>query len=264
MSDGSDGAGGVGGSGGSGGSSGADSGNSAADSLGDVADSVTDSLADAVSAALGAMADAIGLGDALGGIADALGLDAQDLQGLIGTALMGAIAGGVPGAVAAVAQAVIGGTVASAAHGAVDGMPASMQSVAHQAIDALLGNVPGGLASMNPQGVLGALTSGALTNGRTPSAADIGEVARSITGLADVASSVMGSVAAGNYADAVQAASAFDGVLGSQFEQGRQIAAEVADAFASGRGVYASGDRGALGDAMEAVAVSTARLLGER
>lgn len=264
MSDGSDGAGGVGGSGGSGGSSGVDGASSATDSLGDVADSVADSVADAVSAALGGLADAVGLGDALGGLADALGLDAQDLQGLIGTALVGALTGGLPGAVAAVAQAVIGGTVSSAAHDAVDSMPSSMRSLAHQAIDALAGGVPGGLASMNAQGVVSALASGMLTNGRTPAATDVGAVARSITGLADAAREVMGSVASGNYADAAQAASAFDGVLGAQFAQGRQISAQVADAFASGRGVYANGGNGAVGDAMEQLAVSTARLLGER
>ena len=260
-----DGAGGVGGSdGGSGGSSGADSASSTADSLGSVAESVADSVAEAVSSALGAVADAIGLDAALGAVADALGLDTQDLQGLLGTALMGAITGGLPGAVAAVANAVIGGTVASAAQEAVDAMPAAMQPLAHQAIDALLGSLPGGIAATSPQGVLGALASGALTNGATPSVGDLGEVARSITGLADAARDVFGGIASGRHADAVDAAAAFDGVLGSQFAQGRAIAAEVADAFSAGHGLHATGGRGSVGDAMEQLAVSTARLMGSR
>lgn len=263
----SDGAGGVGGSdGGSGGSSGADSAgaSAAADSLGSAAESVSESVAEAVGSALGAMADAVGLGEALGSVADALGLDAQDLQGLVGAALMGAITGGLPGAVAAVANAVIGGTVASAAHDAVDSMPAPMQSLAHQAVDALLGSVPGGFASASPQGVLGSLASGALTNGVGPSIGDLGEVARSMTGLADAARDVFGGVAAGNYADAVEAASAFEGVLGVQLAQGRGIAAQVSDAFGAGHGLHADGGLGAVGDAMEQLAVSAARLMASR
>lgn len=263
----SDGAGGVGGSdGGSGGSNGADAAgaSAAADSLGGVAESVADSVAEAVSSALGAMADAVGLGEALGSMADALGLDARDLQGLVGTALMGAITGGLPGAVAAVANAMIGGTVASAAHDALDAMPAPMQSLAHQAVDALLGGVPGGFASASPQGVLGTLASGALTNGFSPAVGDLGEVARSMTGLADAARDVFGGVAAGNYADAVEAASAFEGVLGAQFAQGRGIAAQVSEAFAAGHGVHAGGGHGPVGDAMEQLAVSTTRLMAGR
>ena len=143
-------------------------------------------------------------------------------------------------------------------------MPAPMQAIAHQAISALTSNVPGALASTSPQGVLGALASGALTNGAVPSANDIGDVARSITGLADAARDAFGHVASGNFADAVDAAAAFDGVLGSQFAQGREVASRVADAYASGHGVYANGGSDPVGDAMEQLAVATTRLLGER
>lgn len=261
MSDSGSGAGGVGSDGGSNSASGS----SASDSLGGLAESVSESLSEAVSAALGTVSDALGIGEALGQIADALGLDTQDLQGLIGAAVLGAISGGLSGAMAAVAQGVIGGTLAEAAHDAVNAhAPESMQAVMHQAIDAMMVNTPGAMASTNPQSVIGALTSGAFTNGRAPSIDAIGDVARSISSLTDAAQGAFNAIASGNYAGAVEAASAFDGLLGSQFEQAREVVSQVALAYDAGHGVYASGGRDALGNAMEQVAVATVRMMGDR
>ena len=74
----------------------------------------------------------------------------------------------------------------------------------------------------------------------------------------------LSGVAEGNYADAVEAASAFEGVLGAQLAQGRGIAAQVSDAFGAGHGLHADGGLGAVGDAMEQLAVSAARLMASR
>ena len=271
MSDGSDGAGGVGG----GGNSGADAGSSAAsaaDGLGNAAESVSDAigqavdaLSDAIGNALGSIGDATGLGSALGQIGDMLGIDAQDMQGILGAALIGALSGGVPGAVAAVAQSLIGGTLTDAAHDVVSAnMPSQFQGLANMAIDTFARGIPGAVNASNLQGAIGTLASGALTNGRAPSVTDVGEVARAMTGLSDVARGVLGGVASGDFANAIDAASALDGGLRSAFDQGRQAAEHVAQSFGEGCDVRADGGRGALGDAAEQLAVSAARLIGNR
>lgn len=266
MGDGSDGAGGVG----NGGNSGVGNDTSASEGLGNAAESVADaigqavdSLSEAIGNALGSIGDVAGLSSALGQLGDMLGIDASDLQGLVGAALMGAISGGLPGAVAAVAQSLIGGSLSDAAHDAVaaSSMPASLQGLANMAIDTFAQGIPGAVNASNLQGALGTLASGALTSGRAPSATDIGEVARAFTGLADVARDAFNGVAGGHFAGAADVASAFDGSLRGAFEQGRQVAQDVASRMSEGRGIYAEGGNGALGDAAERLAVSTARLL---
>lgn len=255
MSDGSDGAGGVGGAG----DNGADSAASAAESA--VSDAVS-ALSDAVSSAVSSMAQSVGLSDALGQLGQALGIDAQDMQGIVGAAIMGAITGGLPGAVAAVAQGLIGGSLSDAAHDAVaaSGMPAAMQAVANMAIDNFAQGVPGAFNAGSLQGTVSALANNVL-GGQMPSAADIGEVARSVTGLTDVARGLLDGVAAGDFSSGTEAASAFDAAVRGAFEQGSQIASNVAADLAEGRGLYANGGHGPLGDAAEQVAVSAARLL---
>ena len=253
--DGSDGAGGVGGSG----NNGSDSAASAAESA--VNDAVS-ALSDAISNAIGSVADAVGLSDALGQLGQALGIDSQDMQGIVGAALMGAITGGLPGAVAAVAQGLIGGSLSEAAHDAIasSGMPAAMQAMANMAIDNFAQGVPGAFNAGTLQGTLNALSNNVL-GGQMPSAADIGEVARAVTGLTDVARGVFDGLATGDFSSAIDAASAFDGTVRSAFDQGRQIASEIATNVANGGGLYANGGHGPLGDAAEQLAVSTARLI---
>ena len=123
MSDGSDGAGGVG-SGGS--SSGADAAASASDALGAAADALgsavdaaVDSLSAAIGNALGTATDALGLDNALDGLANALGIDAKDLQGIVGAAVVGMLTGGLPGAVMGVVNGLVGGSLTEAARGAI-------------------------------------------------------------------------------------------------------------------------------------------------
>ncbi|HVI59580.1 MAG TPA: hypothetical protein VM619_12025 [Luteimonas sp.] len=265
MGDGSDGAGGVG----NGGSNAASNSASDADGIGNAAESVADaigqavdSLAEAIGNALGAVGDVTGLSSALGQLGDMLGIDADDLQGIVGAALMGAVTGGLPGAVAAVAQSLVGGSLTDAAKDAVSAnLPSQFQGIASLAIDTFARGIPGALDASHLQGALGTLASGALTSGRAPSATDIGEVARAITGLTDVAREAFNGVAGGHFDSAADAATAFDGSLRSAFEQGRQVAQDVATRLGEGRGVYAEGGRDAFGDAAERLAVSTARLI---
>lgn len=266
-SDGSDGAGGVGGSGGSNAGQ-----SSAADGLGNAAESVADSLgqavdavADAVGGMLGSVTDAAGLSDAIGNLADMLGLDAKDLQGLVGAAFMGAITGGLPGAVMGVVNALVGGSLQDAARSAVSSnLPASMQPLANMAIDAFVGKIPGAATSSNLQGVLGTLATGALTNGRVPGLGDIASVAREMRGLSNVASSVMDGAMRGDFADAVDAVSTLEGSLNSAFSQASRISSDVASQFSRGHGVYADGGHDDFGDAVERLAVSTAQLMAQR
>lgn len=266
-SDGSDGAGGVGGSDGSNAGQ-----SSAADGLGNAAESVADSLgqavdavADAVTGMLGSVTDAAGLSDAIGNLADMLGLDAKDLQGLVGAAFMGAITGGLPGAVMGVVNALVGGSLQDAARDAVSSnLPASMQPLANMAIDAFAGKIPGASTSSSLQGVLGTLATGALTNGRVPGLGDIASVAREMRGLSNVASSVMDSAMRGDFADAVDAVSTLEGSLNSAFGQASRISADVVSQFSRGHGVYADGGHGDFGDAVERLAVSTAQLMAQR
>ncbi len=267
-SDGSDGAGGVGGSGGSNSASN----DSSTDGLGNAADSVADSLgqavdavADAVSGMLGSVADAAGLSEAVGNLANMLGLDPQDLQGLVGAAFMGAITGGLPGAVMGVVNALVGGNLQDAARSAVSSnLPASMQPLANMAIDAFAGKIPGAATSSSLQGVLGTLATGALTNGRVPGLGDIASVAREMRGLSNVASSVMDSAMRGDFADAAHAVSTLEGSLNSAFSQASRISSDVAAQVSRGNGVYAEGGRGDFGDAVERLAVSTAQLMAQR
>lgn len=272
MGDGSDGAGGVGGSGGNNGANASSNDTSTADGLGNTAQSVAnavdqavDALSAAVSNALGSVTDAAGLGSALGQLGDMLGIDAQDLQGLVGAALMGAIAGGVPGAVAAVAQSLIGGSLTDAARDAVAAnVPAQFQGLANMAIDTFADGIPGAVSASSLPGAIGTLASGALTNGRAPSINDLGEVARAMTGFTDVARDVLGAATSGDIASAADAARAVESSLRGSFEQGRQIADQVAASLDNGSGVYANGGRDAFGNAAEQLAVSTARLLAGR
>lgn len=254
---------------GNGGSNAAANDTSASDGIGSAAESVAeaigqavDSLAQAIGNALSAVGDAAGLSSALGQLGNLLGVDADDLQGIVGAALMGAVSGGLPGAVAAVAQSLIGGSLTDAAQDAASAnLPSQFQGLASLAIDTFARGIPGALDAGHLQGALGTLASGALTGGRAPSATDIGEVARALTGLADVARGVFDGVAGGDFDTAADAASALDGSLRTTFEQGRQVAQEVAARLAEGRGVYAEGGRDAFGDAAERLAVSTARLI---
>lgn len=270
-SDGNDGAGGVGNSGNSGANA-AGNQNSAADSLGNAAESVADALgqavdavADAVNGMLGSATDATGLSDAIGNLADMLGLDAKDLQGLVGAAFMGAITGGLPGAVMGVVNALVGGSLQSAARDAVaSNLPSAMQPLANMAIDAFAGKIPGAAASSNLQGVLGTLATGALTNGRVPGLGDLASVAREMHNLSHVASGVMDSVTRGDFASALDAVSALEGSLDSSFGQAREIAGNVAAAVDRGYGVYAEGGHGSFGDAVEGLAISTAQLMTQR
>jgi len=143
-------------------------------------------------------------------------------------------------------------------------MPAPMQGIVNAAINGFASGVPGALSSGNLQGVLGTLASGALTSGRAPSANDLGDVARSVTGLANVARDTFDGLARGDFASAADAASAFDGVLGSQFAQGREIVGQVAAAFGSGNGAFPGGGRGDFGDAVERLALSAGHLISGR
>lgn len=264
MSDGSDSAGGVGSDGGNSGASlAADTASNAADSVADALGAAVDSLSSAISDALGAVADAAGLADALGAIGDMLGIDSKDLQGIVGAALMGAITGGLPGAIAAVAQGLVGGTLSEVARDATSSLPAEMRGAVQAAIDNWAGGIPGAFASGNLQGVLGNLATGALTNGRAPSVDSLGDLARSVTGLADAARGTFDNLSQGNFAGAVEAASAFDAVLGSQFAESRAVIGDVANAFGAGNGAYPSNGRGDFGDAVEAVALSAGRLLSQ-
>lgn len=266
-SDGSDGAGGVGGSGGSNAGQ-----NSAADGLGNAAESVADSLgqavdavADAVSSMLGSVTDATGLSEAVSNLANMLGLDPQDLQGLVGAAFMGAITGGLPGAVMGVVNALVGGSLQDAARSAVSSnLPASMQPLANMAIDAFAGKIPGASTSSSLQGVLGTLATGALTNGRVPGLGDVASVARELRGLSNVASNVMDSAMRGDFADAVDAVSTLEGSLNGAFSQASRISSDVVSQFSRGNGVYADGGHGDFGDAVERLAVSTAQLMAQR
>ncbi|TWH99728.1 hypothetical protein IP90_03036 [Luteimonas cucumeris] len=268
-SDGNDGAGGVGNSNSSANSAGNQ--NNAADSLGNAAESVADAIgqavdavADAVSSVLGSASET-GLGDALGNLADMLGIDAKDLQGLVGAALMGAITGGLPGAVMGVVNALTGGSLTSAARDAVaSNLPSAMQPLANLAIDRFASAIPGAVSSTSLQGVLGTLATGALTNGRVPGMSEIASVARSMHDLSHVASGVMDSVTRGDFASALDAASALEGGLNRSFEQAREIAGNVSATFARGHDVYPEGGHGAFGDTVERLAVATTQLMARR
>lgn len=266
MSDGSEGVGGSGGGNGGAGSAGLGS-----DGLGNAADSVSgalgqaaDALSEAVSSALGAVADAAGLGDALGQLGDMLGVDARDLQGLVGAAMLGAITGGLPGAIAAVTNGLLGGSITSAARDSVSSnLPASMQPLANLAIDAFAGRIPGAASSTSLQGVLDTLGSGVLGNGRA-SIGDLGAVARALDDVSQAARTAIDATTRGDFGSAIDAATALDGVLGSQFAQGRGVVADVAGMVGAGNGAYPGGDRGAFGNAVEAMALATSRVLGGR
>ncbi|MCL1636042.1 hypothetical protein M2650_15565 [Luteimonas sp. SX5] len=267
-SDGSDGASGVGGGGGSnaaGNDNSTDGLGNAAEAAADALGQAVDAVADAVTGMLGSVTDAAGLSDAIGNLADMLGLDAKDLQGLVGAAFMGAVTGGLPGAVMGVVNALVGGSLQDAARDAVSSnLPASMQPLANMAIDAFAGKIPGASTSSNLQGVLGTLATGALTNGRVPGLGDIASVAREMRSLSNVASSVMDSAMRGDFADAVDAVSTLEGSLNRSFAEASRISADVASQFGRGNGVYADGGHGDFGDAVERLAVSTAQLMAQR
>ncbi|MGO3127228.1 MAG: hypothetical protein ACTIJY_04050 [Luteimonas sp.] len=267
MSDGSDGAGGVG-NGGS--SSGADAAASASDALGAAADAIgsavdaaVDSLSSAISNALGTATDALGLDNALEGLANALGIDARDLQGIVGAAVVGMLTGGLPGAVMGVVNGLVGGSLTDAARGAIaDNLPAGMQPLANLALDQFAGRIPG--ANVSVQEALTGLASGALTNGRAPDIGDIGAISRSLTDVQTAARGLFEGVTSGNFASAADAASTVDRALGGQLGQARDIAGGIADTLSSGRGAYANGGHGDFGNAVEQLAVDVTRLVASR
>lgn len=259
----SDGAGGVGGSDGS---NSANSSNDGTDGLGGLADGLGDALgglADAtgLSDALGGLADATGLSDALGGLAEALGLDARDLDGLVGAALMGAITGGLPGAIMGVVNSLVGGSLSDATRDAISAsLPASVQPLANMVLDNVIGRIPGAATSSNPLGAIDTLASGVLT-GKMPSLDNVSAVARDLRSLTEVGRSLVDGVARGDIAEGVQSAQALEGTLESALDHARTITAEVTGRVQRGEGLYAQGGNGRYGDAVERLAVSTARLL---
>lgn len=260
----SDGAGGVGGSDSA---SSADSRSDSTDGLGGLGDALG-GLADAtgLSEAVSGLADAIGLSDALSGLADALGLDARDLDSLVGAALMGALTGGLPGAIMGVVNSLVGGSLQNAARDAISAnLPASLQPLANMALDAVTGRIPGATStSSSPLEAIDTLASGVLTNGRVPAFDNLAAVARDLRGLAEAGRSLVDGVTRGDIANGLQAARSLEGALGSTLDQARAISADVAGRVQRGEGLYARGGNGAYGDAVEALAISTARLLIER
>lgn len=257
MSDGSDGAGGVGGSD----NGGASNTSASSDSLGGLSESVSEAvsgLAEAVSNALGL--DSGAFGDALSGLADALGLDAQDLQGIVGAAVLGALTGGLPGAVMGVVNGLVGGSLTDAARDAVtSNVPAALQPFANMAIDAFAGRIPGANTSL--QGALANLAGGALTNGRTPDITDIGAVARSLTDVRSLASGLMAGI---DVSSPEAAVASFESALNRGFSDARTVAADVVGGFARSGSAHASGGNGAFGDAVETLTVDVARMLANR
>ena len=257
MSDGSDGAGGVGGSGnGAGNDTSANN-----DGLGGLAESVSDAvsdLAEAVSDALGL--DSGALGDALSGLADALGLDAQDLQGIVGAALLGAITGGLPGAMMGMVNSLVGGSLTEAARDTVArNVPETLQPFANLAIDAFAGRVPGANTSL--ESALASFAGGTLTNGRTPAIGDLGAVARALT---DVRSLAAGSFSNLDLSSPQAAAASFESALNSGFAEARGIAQGVVDGYAQHGSARATGGHGAFGDSAEALAADVVRMIASR
>lgn len=265
MSDGSDGAGGVGS-----GNSGADAAASAndalgaaADALGGAVDAAVDALSSAIGNALGTATDALGLDNALDGLANALGIDARDLQGIVGAAVVGMLTGGLPGAVMGVVNGLVGGSVTEAARGAIaDNLPAGMQPLANLALDQFAGRIPG--ANVSVQDALTGLASGALTNGRAPDMGDIGAIARSLTDVQSAARGLFDGVTSGNFSSAADAASTLDHALGGQLGQAREIASGIADTLSNGGAAYANGGHNDFGNAVEQLAVDVTRLVASR
>ena len=254
MSDGSDGASGAGNDGGN--STSNDT--SATDSttgLSEAAAQAASELAGAISSALGLDSNAIG--DALSGIADALGIDAQDLQGLVGAALVGAITGGLPGAVMGVVNSLVGGSLTDAAREAVEkNVPAALQPFANFAIDTFAGSVPG--ANVSIESALASFASGALTNGRVPDVADLGAVARSLTDVRSLAAEALSNL---DVSSPEAAAASVERALDQHFAEARAVAQGVVDGFAEHGSAYANGGHGAFSDGVEALAVDVARLV---
>lgn len=244
----------------------------ATDSLSQAAQAASTSLQNAVDALsgvldspLGAIADALGLDQAMKEIADAFGLDKLGLDGVLGAALAGALTGGVPGAVMGVINAVTGGSLVDAARAAVaENLPKEFQPLANKAIDALLSKIPGAAGSINLNDPLSVLNSGVLTNGRIPGMSEITDFARTATEFGNTARSVMDAASRGNWADAIQAASHMEGVLGHHFEQARTIAASVMQSYEQGSAVYAQGGHGAMGDSAERFAIAAGQLMFNR
>lgn len=258
MGDGSDGAGGVGNDGGSNGTGNDTSATDSVSGLSEAAADMAAELAGAISSALGLDSNAIS--DALSGLADMLGLDAQDLQGLVGAALLGAVTGGLPGAMMGVVNALAGGSLTDAARDAVSkNVPESLQPFANLAIDAFSGSIPG--AGISVEGALSSLASGALTNGRAPDIADIGAVARSLTDVRSLASDVLSGL---DLSSPDAAAASVERALGSHFAEARSIAQGVVDGYATHGSAYASGGHGDFGNAVEALAIDVVRALGNR
>ncbi|KLI99917.1 hypothetical protein [Luteimonas sp. FCS-9] len=263
MSDGSDG---VGGAGSGNGAGGLDGGAAASDALGAAADALgaaVDALGEAIGNALGTATDALGLDNALDGLAGALGIDAKDLQGIVGAAVVGMLTGGLPGAVVGVVNGLVGGSLGEVARDAIaENVPAAMQPLANLAVDQLTRGIPGAGASV--QDALAGLASGALTNGRAPDIGDIGAIARSLSDVRAAAGEVMGGIARGDFGSAADAVSALDRDFGGALAQARDVAAGVAGSLAQGQTAYASGGHGRFGDAVEQLAVDVGRLVASR
>ena len=260
----SDGSGGVGGAGNdNSGSNAADAASAAADAIGSAVDAAVDALSDAISSALGAATDALGLDNALDGLANALGIDAKDLQGIVGAAVVGALTGGLPGAVMGVVNGLAGGSLADAARSAVaDNLPAAMQPLANLAIDQFAGRIPGATTSV--QDALSSFAAGALTNGRAPDIADVGAIARSLTDVQSAARGLVDGVTRGDFSTAADAVYALDRSLGTGLGQATDIARDVAGALSQGGAAYAGGGHDAFGNAVEQLAVDVTRLFASR
>lgn len=268
MSDGNDGAGGVGGSNGGSGSAGndtsaADAVGNAAGALGAAADSLSAAISDALGAVANGLASGLGLDGVMGQIADALGLDVQDLQGLLGAAVLGGVTGGLAGAVMGVVNSLAGGSLAEAARDAVaQNLPTSLQPLANAAIDQFASTLPGTTPSL--QGALASFASGALSNGKAPDLGDLSAVARSLGDLQSAARGFMDAATRGDFTSAAEAVSALDGRLAEGMAQMGRATSAVGAAVSQGHTAYAQGGHGSFGNAVEQLAVDTARLMANR
>lgn len=258
MSDGSDGAGGVGNDGSS--STGNDT--STTDSLSGLSEAAAEAaseLAGAVGKALGL--DANSVSEAFSGLANALGQETQDLQNVVGAALVGAITGGLPGAIMGVANAMMGGSLTEAARDTVSkSLPESLQPFANTLIGNFAGRIPG--ANTSIEGALASFASGALTSGRAPDIADIGAISRAFNDLQSIATGVMSGQL--DLSSPQAALSSLETALDTGLLEGSGIVSEVADRFARSGVAHVDGGRGTFGDAVETLAVDVARTLATR
>lgn len=223
----------------------------AADALSDVKDAISD--------ALGQVADALGLDS----MADALGLDALQLDNVFGAALMGAITGGLPGAIMGAINALTGGSLVSSARAAIDQLPEPLQPFANMAVDRFAGQVPGLNAGLNPQAAIAEFASGALTNGRVPSMEDVAAVVRDWAGVNNAATGLMEQALSGDLS-VDDVAGVMDDVLGVSFNEAHAVVSDVVSAVEAGNGVFANSGYSDFGNAVERLAVSVSGVMTQR